>query len=216
MSSAAAIFARRGCRRNIVAHSESPEAYAIVEVATGKLADSQNGDSAALPGSTIKPFLPRTPALFPCRRTLRIGEHRLDCTHPVVYGPLGEADALVLSCNCYYAALALRLPPADVRRALGEFDAQLAATPEQRQLQVLGYWGVSATPLRLARAYRRLLLSGPPPGFIGKTGTTKGAAWYAGWAPAENPRFVAAVMTGGRGITDAEPAARKLFAKWLR
>lgn len=171
---------------------------------------------SALPGSTVKPFLPRTDAVFPCRRTLRIRQHRLDCTHPPVYGPIGETDALALSCNCYYAALALQLPPADVQRALIDFDAQLAGTPDQRQLQFLGHWGVSTAPLRLARAYRKLLLATPPAAFTGKTGTTKDAAWYAGWAPPDKPKLVAAVMTGGRGAIDAEPAARKLFDKWLR
>jgi len=199
-----------------VALSESPEAYAILDAASGKLIDSRNPDVSALPGSTVKPFLPKTGAVFPCRRTLRIGQHRLDCTHPPVYGPVGETDALALSCNCYYAALALRLPPADLKHALVDFDAQLAATLEQRQLLALGHWGVTATPLRLARAYRKLLMTGAPAGFTGKTGTTQDAAWYAGWAPPEKPKLVAAVMTGGRGAIDAEPAARKLLAKWLR
>ncbi len=106
--------------------------------------------------------------------------------------------------------------PEELRKALSPFNAQLATTNDQRQLQAIGYWGVSTSALDLARAYRKLFLTGPPPSFNGKTGTTRDAAWYAGWAPEEKPRIVVAVMTGGRGITDAYPAARAIFEKWLR
>lgn len=196
-------------------NTDADLALAVLDVSSGKVLEARNSDVRALPGSTVKPFLPAR-GVFPCGRSLRIAGHRLDCTHLVVHGPINGADALLLSCNCYFAALALRVSPEEVRRSLGDFDAQLAASDEQRQLQALGHWGVTASPMRMVRAYRRLLLSGAPAGFSGKTGTTRDAAWFAGWAPAEAPRIVAAVMTGGRGVTDAEPAAREIFQKWLR
>lgn len=194
----------------------SPEAFAILDAATGVVLDRRNENAAAPPGSTVKPFLPAS-GVFPCRRNLTIEGHRLDCTHPPVYGPVGATDALALSCNCYFAALALRQPPETIRRALIEFDAQLATTDAQRQLQALGHWGVNTTALRLARAYRRLLVSGPPAGITGKTGTTREGAWYAGWFPKDgSPRVVIAVLTGGRGAVDAEPAAHAIFKEWSR
>jgi cell division protein FtsI/penicillin-binding protein 2 len=70
--------------------------------------------------------------------------------------------------------------------------------------------------LRLARAYRALWQQNPGRISGGKTGTTAQAAWYAGWAPVDQPRIVVAVMTGGRGATDAQPAAQELIARWLR
>lgn len=195
--------------------SVSPEALAVLDARDGRVLEAKNENLTALPGSTVKPFIPAH-GVFPCPGKLTISGHRLDCTHPKVYGPVNGIDALALSCNNYFAHLALRLKPEVLQKSLREFNARLASTDEQRQLQALGYWGVSTSALTLARAYRRLLLNTPPPGFTGKTGTTRDAAWYAGWAPAENPRIVVAVMTGGRGIVDAYPAARAIFEKWLR
>lgn len=194
----------------------SANAWAVLDAETGALLDVRNELVSALPGSTVKPFL-NASGVFPCRGALRIGGHRLDCTHPRTAAPLTGDEALVLSCNHYFAALALRTQPRDQQRALVAFNATLAATDEQRQLQALGHWGVAATPLAMARAYRELLrgerwklLDG------GKTGTTAQAAWFAGWAPRERPRFVAAVMTGGRGSVDARPFAEALLSRWAR
>ncbi len=190
-----------------------PSAFALVDARTGRLLDSRRPDVRALPGSTVKPLLP-VEGLFPCRRTLRIGSHRLDCTHPPARGPLSRAEAIALSCNSYFAAAALTIPPAVLRDAVRELEPELAVTGEQRQLQALGSWGLAATPLTLARAYRRLLHQQPPAGFTGKTGTTADAAWYAGWAPAASPRLVIAVLTGGRGASDARPEAEEILSRW--
>lgn len=196
-------------------HSASPEAFAVLDARDGRVLEVKNEEANSLPGSTVKPFIP-TRGVYPCHGKLTIAWHRLDCTHLKVYGPVNGIDALTLSCNNYFAALALRMKPQELQQSLHEFNAQLAATDDQRQLQALGYWGVLTSAIQLARAYRRLLITAPPPGFVGKTGTTRDAAWYAGWQPAEKPRIVVAVLTGGRGITDAYPAAREIFEKWLR
>jgi cell division protein FtsI/penicillin-binding protein 2 len=134
-----------------------------------------------------------------------------------VAGPLDYSQAVALSCNWYFTTIALRLPPRDLQAALREFEARLAVSNLDRQLQSIGLWGVSTTPLRLARAYRGLMLREPSRvSNGGKTGTTAEAAWYAGWAPVERPRIVLAAMTGGRGVFDARPAAEELIRKWLR
>ena len=195
-----------------------PLAFALLDARSGRLLEERQAEVRAWPGSTVKPFVPAI-GRFPCRRQLRIGAHQFPCRHPPAYGPLDRMDAVMLSCNCFFAAAALAIPPGRLQRALWEFDARLAATNEQRQLQALGHWGVSASPLSLARAYRRLALADSEaeplaPGFSGKTGTTAGAAWYAGWFPPEAPRLVIAVLTSGRGATDARPAAEEILARW--
>ena len=193
----------------------SPEAFAVLDAGTGRVLEAKRADSRALPGSTVKPFLP-VRGVYPCHGALRIGGHRLDCTHLPVSMPLDPVQALALSCNCYFSQAILAVPPEQARQALRDFEPELATTVEQRQLQALGHWGVSATPLRLVRAYRALWQRDPSRISGGKTGTTAQAAWYAGWAPVDQPRIFVAVMTGGRGATDAQPAAQELIAKWLR
>jgi cell division protein FtsI/penicillin-binding protein 2 len=196
-----------------------PSAFALLEAGTGRVVAARDPEVRAFPGSTVKPFVP-VAGFFPCAGTLRIGVRHFDCTHPPARGPLTREEAIALSCNCYFAAAALSIPVLQLRQALHEFDAELAETPAQRQLQAIGSWGVSASPLSMARAYRRLLRTAAknsrlPAGFTGKTGTTAGAAWYAGWAPESSPRQVVAVLTGGRGATDAKPAAGEILSRWL-
>jgi hypothetical protein len=190
------------------------EAYAILDVRDGRVIDAHSEQVRALPGSTVKPFLPLD-GVAVCHGPLRIGTHRLDCTHPPALGPIGGRDALMLSCNHYFAAVALRMSPEDLRQALRDFAPSLAFTDDQRRLQALGHWGVSTTPLFLARAYRRLLVSDRDRLVReGKTGTTAQGAWFAGWYPPFSPRLVGAVLTGGRGFDNARPLAMRLFEKW--
>lgn len=192
------------------------EAYAILDARDGRTVDAKYEHYRALPGSTVKPFLPLD-GVAVCQGELRIGAHRLDCTHPPALGPIGGRDALVLSCNHYFATMALRMSPEDLRQALRDFSAQLAYTDDQRRLQALGHWGVSTTPLMLARAYRRLLMSDRERLLRdGKTGTTAEGAWFAGWHPPLSPKVVGALLTGGRGYDNARPMAMRLLEKWSR
>jgi cell division protein FtsI/penicillin-binding protein 2 len=111
------------------------------------------------------------------------------------------------------------------------------------KLMSIGEDGVSVTPLALAEAYRRLALrlrSGPATDELqiirkglesavvagtgqlaatkdlrvaGKTGTSAGHAWFAGFAPSENPEIVVLVfLERGRGGADAAPIAARIFA----
>lgn len=49
-----------------------------------------------------------------CQRSLIVGGHQLDCTHPDVRQPFGPATALAYSCKAYFAPLAMRLTPAEL------------------------------------------------------------------------------------------------------
>ncbi len=195
------------------------------------------------PGSAIKPFTLK--ALLRggvesaiCRRRLTVAGQRLDCSHPVTSEPLSATEALALSCNCWFAAMAAHLTPDVLRRELqaSGFTAGFAGTRDALVLQALGIDGVKCTPLALARAYRRLAIerSTAQPQFApiyagldesvkrgtsvaagegvsGKTGTTKEGAWFAGF----NRDIALAVFcfqgTGGAG---AAPIAGEVFAAW--
>jgi len=200
------------------------------------------------PGSTLKPFvlvaLLRQSGFDAGRRVacsgrLRIGGRRFDCTHGAAVPACDGAEALVFSCNSYFAHYGAQLRGLDA--VLGEFGfaADVAGSGEQRRWQALGEWGVRTEPGELARAYRQLALRVDETGlapvmaglrqavrvgtaraagaeFAGKTGTTSSAAglslqaWFAGFTPVEKPeRVVVVYVPRGRGATDAAPLARE-------
>lgn len=226
------------------------------------------------PGSSIKPFtlmallelgkVNEQTALM-CKRPLWISGHRLDCTHPATAQPLDPAAALAYSCNSYFSTVALRLTPGQLRdnllrdgfgsttslaqdEAVG--DVALAQSAEQLQLEAIGEWGISVTPLEMVRAYRQIALLEPkhnakldplfagleqsvaygmgheaqPPSTMkvaGKTGTANADegpwthAWFAGYAPADNPEIVLVVfLEKGHGGSDAATVAREIFASY--
>ncbi len=158
----------------------------MLDSATGRLLGSTHAHEAALqkatPGSTLKPFflayalqhgLVQPETRFLCRRTLRISNHSLDCIHPLAGSTFDAEQALAYSCNSYFATLAQRLSPQDVRDALAPyhlgapthlFPDETSATlrdprtPDDIALYVLGVEGVEITPAQLAAAYRQLAL----------------------------------------------------------
>jgi cell division protein FtsI/penicillin-binding protein 2 len=194
------------------------------------------------PGSAGKPLLLSAldPALrFPCLRRLRLSGHTLDCSHLPLAAPLDAYTALAASCNSWFAQAALHSGAEELHRTLlrAGASASLARTPEELQLQALGLEAVRFTPLALARSYCRLARLGPDalrdalaravrdgtaqlaalPGLevAGKTGTARGASWFAGFAPASDPRIVVVVqLPNGRGGSDAAPLAREIFEWW--
>jgi penicillin-binding protein 2 len=125
----------------------------------------------------------------------------------------------------------------------------LSHSSEQLQMQAIGEWGISVTPLELLHGYRNLakLAQTDPNGkfspifeglqqsvtygmgqvaqpngpmkIAGKTGTSLADegpwthAWFAGYAPADNPQIVLVVfLEKGHGGTDAASVAREIFA----
>lgn len=252
-------------------------AAVVVDVQSGHILAAYHLDVAARrvahPGSSIKPFtllallqagkLDGQTALM-CKRSVFIGGHKLDCTHPATPVPLVPASALAYSCNSYFTTVATRLTPAQLRDSFvrsglsspGELardevagSVALAHSPEELQLQAIGEWGISVTPLELLRGYldlARLAKADPngklsplfeglqqsvaygmgrmaqpdaPMKVAGKTGTAiadEGPwthAWFAGYAPADNPQIVLVVfLEKGHGGSDAAGVAREIFA----
>jgi cell division protein FtsI/penicillin-binding protein 2 len=161
-------------------------ALVVAEVVTGKILAAHGLDVAARrverPGSTVKPFvllallesgkLDAKHRLL-CRRPLRIGGVRMDCTHPVSVVDLDAEEALAYSCNSYFAQAATRLSAADLVQALRRAGLDSPSglvtdeasgrieTPIDRdmlQLEALGDRGIEVTPLELLAAYRKLAL----------------------------------------------------------
>ncbi len=252
-------------------------AAVVVDVQSGHLLAAYHLNVAARrvvhPGSSIKPFtllallqagkLDAHTALM-CKRTVSIGRHRLDCSHPPTPGPLVPASALAYSCNSYFTTVATRLTPAQLRDSFVQtgFSSRTGLSPdeaagnlalshssEQLQLQAIGEWGISVTPLELLHGYLNLakLAQADPNGkfspifeglqqsvtygmgqvaqpngpvkIAGKTGTAMADegpwthAWFAGYAPAENPQIALVVfLEKGHGGTDAASVAREIFA----
>jgi cell division protein FtsI/penicillin-binding protein 2 len=250
----------------------------VLDVHSGAVLASYHLDVAARrvvhPGSSIKPFTlmallqlgkVNEQTELMCKRSLWIGGHKLDCTHPVTAQPLDPAAALAYSCNSYFSTVALRLTPAQLRDsfardgfasvtplALDEAagNVALARSPEQLQLEAIGEWGISVTPLEIVHAYRTIALleskhdpkldplfagleqsvaygmgheaqPSPPMTVAGKTGTAPADegpwthAWFAGYAPAENPEIVLVIfLEKGHGGSDAATVAREIFASY--
>lgn len=159
----------------VVAGVEGGEILAAhgIDVAAGRL---------ARPGSAVKPFvlmallesgkLDASQKLL-CRRILRIGGVKMDCTHPAAIVELDAAEAIAYSCNSYFAEAATRLTGTELAQALrrGGFDSPSGfakeeasgrvETPHERemlQLEALGDRGIEITPLELLAAYRKLAL----------------------------------------------------------
>jgi cell division protein FtsI/penicillin-binding protein 2 len=249
----------------------------VVDVQSGQILAAYHLDVAARrvarPGSSIKPFtlmallqagkLDAHSALM-CKRAVSVGGHKLDCTHPPTPEPLVPASALAYSCNSYFTSVATRLTPSQlrdsfVRSGFGSRaglspdevagDVSLSHSPEELQLQAIGEWGISVTPLELLHGYLDLARRSPtdangtlspifeglqqsvsygmgrlaqpdtPMKVAGKTGTALADegpwthAWFAGYAPAQNPQIVLVVfLERGHGGSDAAGVAHEIFA----
>lgn len=122
-------------------------------------------------------------------------------------------------------------------------EVTIAPSVEARELQAIGESNVLVTAVGLANAYRKLARSAPAvvrEGLVravregtgqlgaskqvtiaGKTGTTlstdgsRRQAWFAGFAPAQDPRIAFAVLVPqGSGARDAAPVAKVLVEEW--
>jgi penicillin-binding protein 2 len=155
-----------------------------LDVETGQVLASYRMDVAArrlaAPGSAIKPFtlmalldagiVKEETAVF-CPRTVRIGTHILDCSHPRSPETLDPVTALAYSCNHFFTATSARLPvnalPQEFSRVglnsvTGKWQTELPGIVDQphskqaMQLMSVGEEGIKVTPLALAEAYRSL------------------------------------------------------------
>jgi cell division protein FtsI/penicillin-binding protein 2 len=182
---------RDSALQQVVTHAMAGRSGAavVVEVATGRILAEYHPDVAAgrlvLPGSSIKTFTlmalldagkinPHTTLM--CKRGLTAGGHNLDCTHPDMKQPFDPETALAYSCNSYFATVATRLTPAELRGSFLEHgfgapsglasnemtgSVALARTQAELQMQAIGEWGLRVTPLELLRGYQRLALLAP-------------------------------------------------------
>jgi cell division protein FtsI/penicillin-binding protein 2 len=167
---------------NSMDHREG--AAVALDVETGQLLASYHMDVAARrlvpPGSAVKPFtlmalmdagvVKEDTALF-CPRTVRIGTHILDCSHPRTPEPLDPVLALAYSCNHFFITMSEHLPldtlPREFSRVgfssmTGKWHTELPGVVERpsskqaMELMSIGEEGVKVTPLALAEAYRNL------------------------------------------------------------
>jgi peptidoglycan glycosyltransferase len=168
------------------AKAKTPDARVLVlEIGSGHLLASAHLSEAsrtlATPGSTLKPLIlyfalasGRWDAerRIACSRQMHIGSHQLNCSHPAA-GPMDAEQALTWSCNSYFAELAGRLAPEELRQALSQRGLLAATglapeeslaefheprTREQIQLAALGVEGIRVTLPELAEAYRSLAI----------------------------------------------------------
>ena len=136
----------------------------------------------AAPGSTVKPFTLMAlvesgklavNATLQCPRRLEIAGKNLDCSHRVSAKSFDARAALAWSCNNWFARMAQRLEPRELRAAFvnAGFTARTGlaedetvgevreiTTIEDLQLAAIGAANILITPLQLAAAYRRLAL----------------------------------------------------------
>jgi cell division protein FtsI/penicillin-binding protein 2 len=223
----------------------------VLDEQSGAVLASVREAQTANPGSAIKPLLlayalqhgiVHAETTVYCRRQLKVGSRSLPCTHPADIAVFTAETALAESCNTWFAAMGQRFSGAQLEAALQATHLPHAsmqnADVEPRQLAVLGLRGVTASPLLLAEAYRRLLQSTERSGtvvqglrdsvrygmanqagvrgmeILGKTGTASnpGEAWTHGWfAGALAGRLVVVVyVPHGDGGT-AALLAKKFF-----
>ncbi len=149
----------------------------VLDARSGTMLASVGQEHMGTPGSVIKPLLlayaldhgivgPATQVY--CRRSLKVGNRALPCTHPADQTVFTAETALAESCNTWFAEMARRFTDkqleAALRAAYVTHQPMDEATVEQRQLAVLGLAGVTTSALQLAQSYRLLLRNLPPAG----------------------------------------------------
>jgi len=205
---------------------------------SGKLLSGTPSRVSAHPGSAIKPFvlvalldaqvLPAK-ANFICPGSLIVEGRNFACSHPRVNGPLDARTALAYSCNNFFLHYAALLPNGALGRTLAKYGFRGESS---RPIEALGEGALTATASEMLEAYRRLALQQNPvviaglrdavqygtaqlaavsgASVSGKTGTASPSyAWFAGFAPANQPEYVVATLTRQTtGGTGAAPLAR--------
>lgn len=177
---------------------------------------------------------------MPCRRRLQVNGRAYDCAHPDAGIPLGPAEAIAYSCNSFFDQLRFAPPPSFLQRygftayaarnltlgAIGEEGIRVTPLELAKAYRMLALAarrrtldGQAANGLRGSVAYGSGQLAGVKGLEVaGKTGTTAapgGAythAWFAGYAPAANPKIAVVIfLEQGRGAANAAPVAEAAF-----
>jgi cell division protein FtsI/penicillin-binding protein 2 len=182
---------RNSALQQVVTHAMAGRSgtAVVIEVVTGRILAAYHPEVAArrlaLPGSSIKTFTLMTlldagkvteQTTLMCKRGLTVGGHNLDCTHPDMKQPFDPETALAYSCNSYFATVATRLTPAELRSGFLKYgfgapsglapneatgSVAMASTQPELQMQAIGEWGLQVTPLELLRGYQKLALLAP-------------------------------------------------------
>lgn len=215
-------------------------AVVVLDVESGRVLAIHNAKVAAqrvtAPGSTVKPFvlmellhagkINPVQSVF-CTRKLTVAGRRMDCTHSPAVKNIDATEALIYSCNTYFATVADRLSPAELKQAferagftsstgLQQDEAQgrvsLAPDAPHLRLQALGDWGVEVTPLELTAAYRKLALESTDaslidPVFQGLEGSVR-----YGMAHAALPEGTTAAGKTGTAANRNSPETHGFFA----
>ncbi len=175
--------------------------------------EGRAGTVEVQPGSLRKPFV--------LAAMLEQGVYAENWKAPCREGMLAGEAALAYSCNEYFDAVAGRV---DLERGLARFGWE-AGRPTMKLRDLLAAWRrlvgrqreARLTPvfagLRQAVEYGTARLAGVEGVAVaGKTGTMRDTALFAGFAPAEKPRYLLLIhVAGGSGGSDAAPYAAKIF-----
>jgi cell division protein FtsI/penicillin-binding protein 2 len=194
----------------------------VLDAKSGALLAAERPEAAAqlvsAPGSTLKPFFLASAlsqgrinaqSTVVCRRSLRVANRDLACTHPKEINVFNAEQALAYSCNTYFAALATLWTPKEATGLLRSYGfserphlfaeeslGTLREPPDrgQEQLLILGLGDVTASPAQLALAYLRLgkKLERLPPVRLG----LEGSVAYGMAHNAATPGFIIAGKTG--------------------
>lgn len=169
------------------------------------------------PGSLLKVFVFAT--------LLESGTYDANWKVRCQEGNLAGEAALAYSCNEYFDEVSRRLGPEELTRGFARFGLQYGR-PSVKLRDLLPAWKrllarhreARLAPLfrgmRQAVEYGTARYAGVRQAAVaGKTGTMRDTALFAGFAPAERPKYLLLVhVDGGSGGGDAAPLAGKVFA----
>ena len=175
------------------------------------------------PGSTLKPFA--------LAAYIEAGQYRVEdkvrCPEGLVNGPA----ALAYSCNAYFDSILAKMSPEDRERGFARFGLTApkssADTLPMTNIALLEVWRRLLARhreermrpvfegLEQATDYGTARLAAVAQTKVaGKTGTMRGTAVFAGFAPANKPKFLVLVhLDTGTGGGDAAPYAAKIFSQ---
>lgn len=179
--------------------------------------DGRAAEVELRPGSLLKPF---TFAAW-LESGRYDGAHKVACKE----GALDAVEALAYSCNEYFDDVVKRLGTEEMTRGYARFGLDYRR-PTLRLGDLLPAYKRLVTRYREARLAPLFLglrkaveygtaryAQGGATAVAGKTGTMRGTALFAGFAPADRPKYLLLIhLDGGSGGGDAAPPAGKIFA----
>jgi SpoIID/LytB domain protein len=209
------------CAADIAPHFAGRTGSALLwdlerDVLAGNWNEARAGSVELKPGSLLKAFT--------FAALLESGTYdaarKVQCTE----GALEGEAALAYSCNEYFDDVARRLGAEELTRGYARFGLQYGK-PSAKLRELLPAWKrlvARHREARLAPLFRGLrkavefgtarYAGAGSVAVAGKTGTMRDTALFAGFAPAEKPKYLLLIhLDGGSGGGDAAPLAGKVF-----